>query len=225
MAVPVKLVADIAQKATVPLVVAITALGGFVLGGLVRQPEINDLKNQVKQLKKQQEHLVQVVNAQNDEIRDLLNRYHALKVYQVFQRSDMKAQLRNSLVFQYATADYLRLMVSCIESETKPSDAETAFYCAFTKMLSGRGLSDAEMAAVKDYVVPRHKEEIGALVPCDTDSALEALLRFEEPEKGGFEFPDIDFPKVGFLDVGLPKIEFPEFGIPQFGRKREDGSR
>ena len=219
MPVPVQVVAEVAKKAAIPLAAAIAALGGFVLGGLVRQPEVNDLKNQVKQLKKQQEHLIRVVNAQNEEIQDLLDRYHALNTYQVFQRSGMKSQLRDSLVFQYATADYLELMISCIESNEDPSEPESAFYFAFTKMLAGKKLSDDEMIAVKDHVMSRHKAEINALVPCDTDSALEAILQFGESEKRGFAFPKIEFP-----EVGLPKVELPEIKLPQFGRKNEEDS-
>lgn len=206
MTVPVRAIAEIGKKAAIPLTAAIAALGGFILGGLVRQPEVNDLKHQVKQLKKQQERFVQVVDAQNEEIRDLLDRYHALKVHQVLQRSEMKKLLQDSLVFQYATADYLELMISRIESGEDPSETEGAFYCAFSNMLAGKALSEDEMAAVKSYVMPRHKEEIASLTPCDTDSALEALLQFGESKKKGFEFP---------------KVELPEIPLPRFGKKNE----
>lgn len=210
MGVPVGLVSGIAKKTTVPLIAAIGILGGFVLGALSRQPEINDLKKQVRQLKKQHGHLVQVVNAQNREIEDLLARYHALKVYQVFQRRDMRVHLQDSLVFQYATADYLQLLISCVESNANPTEAESSFYCAFTRMLAGKSLSVDEMKSVKDYVTLRHKQEIENLVPCDTDGALEDLLRFGESGKGGF---------------GFPKIGFPGIAVPRFGKRSEGDAR
>lgn len=209
MAVPVKAVVGTVKKVTPVLAVVVATAGGFVLGALSRQPEINDLKGQVKRLKKQQEHLIQVLNLQNEEIEDLLARYHMLKTYQVLQRSEMKTQLRESLIFQYATVDYLNLMLSCIEANANPSEVEADFYCAFTKVLSDKDLSDEEMAAVKVYVISRHKSEIKSMVPCDTDTPLEAILRYGESGKSGFK---------------VPKIDFPDIGIPGFEKKGRDDS-
>ena len=81
------------NKLLTALIAAIVGAGGFILGALSRQPEINDLHKQVKQLQKKVEDLNRVVDEQNNEIAELTARYQALKFYQIFQKSELRDQL------------------------------------------------------------------------------------------------------------------------------------
>ena len=59
-----------------------SGLAGFVAGALSRQPEINELKKQVKSLQKEVERLQAVISVQNQQINELKIRYTALKGWQ-----------------------------------------------------------------------------------------------------------------------------------------------
>lgn len=169
---------------------------GFVIGALSRQPEINDLHKQVKSLQKQVAHLQEIVEEQNGEIAELTLRYQALKVYQIFRKSELRAQLRESLTFQYATADYFELLMGHLDTGEKLDDDEAGFYYAFSLMLAGKELSDEQKADIRGYVIANHAYEIESLIPCDIEPALEELADYGKRKKDPGKESWLKFPKI-----------------------------
>ena len=128
---------------------------GIGVGLIIRQPEINELHRQVAKLQKKADELKETVRKQNDDIRP----HHALSgsaVWQVIQKHDLRKQIEESLVFQYAMNDYFSLMVDRLETGRDFNEAETAFYAAFSKMLDGKELDVDQMESVKSYVEATH---------------------------------------------------------------------
>ncbi len=195
----------IPQHLLAPIVGVLAGCLGIGVGFIIRQPEINELHRQVAKLQKKADELKETVRKQNDEISALITRYRALQVWQVIQKHDLRKQIEESLVFQYAMNDYFSLMVDRLETGRDFSEAETAFYAAFSKMLDGKELDADQMESVKSYVEATHCAQIEAMTPCDVSEPIERIRNFEDGKKERFfHLPQIDLPKFE-----IPKVEIP----------------
>ena len=72
---------QIPRKIIVPMMGVLAGIFGFGVGMLARQPEINVLHRQVRQLQAKAEELEETVRTQNDELSGLFQRYHALNAW------------------------------------------------------------------------------------------------------------------------------------------------
>lgn len=118
----------IPQQLLAPIVGVLAGCFGIGVGLIIRQPEINELHRQVAKLQKKADELKETVRKQNDEISALITRYRALQVWQVIQKHDLRKQIEESLVFQYAMNDYFSLMVDRLETgrtSTRPRQRST----------------------------------------------------------------------------------------------------
>ena len=106
------------DKVFVALVGTLCGAGGFVAGALVRQPEINKLQKQVACLQADVEELKQVAAEQNDEIKQMLLNYRALGVFAFQQKKELKSEIQDELVCQYASNDYLTLLIDVVSTVT-----------------------------------------------------------------------------------------------------------
>lgn len=204
-------------KLLVPLTAALA--GGFGLGAgmLLRQPEINELQNQVKLLQGKIGELEETARAQNDEIECLLAQYQGFKAWHLIRKSELREQIGESLILQYALADYLSLLADRLESRRDYTEDEVAFYSAFTAVLDGKEPGVEQMEDVKKYVNARHCDSIKALEPCD---ASEQVGRIKNCDAGGGPgFPQ--FPKIELPKLELPKVEMPKIEIPLPWNKKE----
>ena len=176
----------IPQQLLAPIVGVLAGCFGIGVGLIIRQPEINELHRQVAKLQKKADELKETVRKQNDEISALITRYRALQVWQVIQKHDLRKQIEESLVFQYAMNDYFSLMVDRLETGRDFNEAETAFYAAFSKMLDGKELDADQMESVKSYVEATHSAQIEAMTPCDASEPIERIRNFEDGKKERF---------------------------------------
>lgn len=167
------------DKLVKALIGVFAGMGGVVFGALARQPEINKLHKQVKRLQSKVDQLEAAASEQNEEIADLLVKYEALRIWQFSQRSELRDRVRESLVFQYAVADYLDLLVDCVRGGRKMDEGELGFYRAFAKTLSGKKTSDREKEQIKTYVVSRHGLQISQMRPCDTQRAFDRIREYD----------------------------------------------
>ena len=168
---------------------------------LARQPEINVLHKQVRQLQAKAEELEETVRAQNDELSDLFQRYEALKAWNLFQRSELREQIKHSLTFQYAVNDFFSLMFERLDTGRDFTEDETAFYHAMSNMLDGRDLNAEQMECIKQYVNASHERQVARLEPCDSSESLKRIREFESKDDEGF--------------FKLPEIKLPEFKMPE----------
>lgn len=175
------------NKAIAALAATLGGAGGMIVGALVRQPEINKLRKQVKRLQGDMDALKDVIEEQNSEIAELLFRYKALKVIQFAKRRELKSDIQESLASQYAVSDYLQLLLSIASTGRDMEPEEAEFYRAFGKVLVDKNTSEAEREAIKAFVWERHAAELKSMTPCDMQPILDKLRDYEteKPAKRG----------------------------------------
>lgn len=176
----------IPQQLLTPIVGVLAGCLGIGVGFIIQQPEINELHRQVAKLQKKTNELEETVRKQNDEISVLITRYRTLQVWQVIQKHDLRKQIEESLIFQYAMNDYFSLMVDRLETARNFNEAETTFYAAFSKILDGKELDADQMKSVKSYVEATHSTQIEAMTPCDVSEPIERIHNFEDGKKERF---------------------------------------
>ena len=77
----------------VPLWIFLLSAPGFVMvGGAIRQPEINRLKKQVRDLQNGNSKLMRDMKKQQEDVETLLIGYSQMKFYQVLNKSRQKQQ-------------------------------------------------------------------------------------------------------------------------------------
>lgn len=161
------------NKVLLALTGILSGAAGLLAGILVRQPEINKLHKLVKRLQKEIDRLEQAVEEQNDEITALMLKYKALKIYQFGQRKELKESIQDELVFQYATADYLNLLLDYVNADIEMSKEDLRFYEAYGKMIAEKPIDFKEKQFIKEYVRGRHTTEITRLKQCDAQPVLD----------------------------------------------------
>ena len=170
------------------LIAAISALiggaGGLAAGLLLRQPEINRLHAQIKALQANVDQLQGIVEEQNNEIEILIERYKALGFLQFSERKKLKEELEDELLEQYAVAEYIGLLISCVNGDREMDPEDVKFYKGFGKMLANKVIGYQEKQLVRSYVMARHGAEIKALKECNPDDFLQQLRSYsKEPDK------------------------------------------
>lgn len=187
-----------------PLIAAIGGIlgagAGLVAGVLIRQPEINKLKKQVKSLQAQTAALQDAVAAQKEEIAALLLKLKSLRIYQVVKKHEIKNEIREALLVQYASNDYLRLLLETAKGTHQMDESDIRFYKAYNKLLAEKKLSDKEKSCIDAYVQERHQSELSSLQECDMQPVIDEIESFEKKT-----------PKP------KKKLRFP------FGKKKDEG--
>ncbi len=163
-----------------PVIVGILAgLGGTVIGALSRQPEINELKNQVRELQGEVERLQAIIDKQNKDIEVLKIRYKSLKAFDFKEKSQTRGYMRGTLIFSYAYNEYLNLLMKHAKKDNDMSQQSVIFYNIFDKIIEGGTVSEVEKDAVKEYILGLYKYEIDHLIECNCENTLKKLKEFE----------------------------------------------
>ena len=181
------------NKVMIAIGAALGLGGGVGIGLLLRQPEINKLHKQVKMLQGDVGRLQSVIEEQNQEIAQLIVEYKAVSVIHFFQRSAMKEEIEDILLDQYAAADYLHLLLDCVNGDYIMEPDDVRFYKSFGRMLSNEPIDYDDEEFVKEYVRMRHSGQIRRLELCDTESVLEEIRAYDKNDsdhrKKGLRLP------------------------------------
>lgn len=172
------------NKVLIAIASVLSGAGGVVIGVLVRQPEINKLQKQVKILQADVSELENVVEEQNSEIAQLLIRYKSLKIYQFSQRRQVKDNIQEQLICQYAAADYLNLLLDCASSGKKMSADEIRYYKMYGKMLEDNQIDDNELEVLRPIILEKHGSEIDRMQECDLRAVFERIRLYGAAEEG-----------------------------------------
>lgn len=155
----------------------------FIAGALIRQPQINKLKEQVKLLQKDNRRLLALVNGQQQEYQNLLVEHKALKALQFRKKAKSKERLEENLTMQYAIRAYLVLLLKSGRHGQKMEKAEVVFFNAFEKVINGKKLSTSDKVKIRDYIMEHHKADIKALRECEIAPVLQELNDVPEVPK------------------------------------------
>lgn len=171
------------DKVLVAMAGVLCGAGGFVAGILVRQPEISRLQKQVRALQAEVDELAQVATEQNEEIEKMLVNYRAMKVYQFSQKKQLKCDIQDELICQYAAADYLNLLMDTIETGAEMSRDNITFYKEYGKMLEDNQIDDKELETLRPIMLQRHRREIEDLSECNLEPIFERIRQFNVDKK------------------------------------------
>lgn len=151
-------------------------LVGFIAGALSRQPEINELKSQVRSLQNEVERLHGVINVQNDQIKQLKIRYTAIKGIHFVEKSKQRGYIRGSLIYMYALREYLEMLIDADQSdEVRMSKEEVKFYNAFGKILNNGEITDRDRKVTLEYITGKYKKEIDEFQEPDLSSVMDYI--------------------------------------------------
>lgn len=151
-------------------------LAGFIAGALSRQPEINELKEQVRSLQAEVDRLHNVIEVQEGQIHELKIRYTALKGWQFVQKKQQRDYIRGSIMYQYALKEYLEMLIDADKSgKVKMNKSELHFYNAFGKILNVGKITDKDRNVVIEYISDKYGAEINRFQDPDLSSIMEYL--------------------------------------------------
>ncbi len=140
------------------------ALAGFIAGALSRQPEINELKEQVRSLHIELGRLHSLIEVQNHQIRELKIKYEAIKGWQFVQKNQQQGYIRGSLMYQYALMEYLKILIYADQSGNANLNKDAIkFYNAFGKILNIGEITDKDRNVVFEYISKMYRAEINEL--------------------------------------------------------------
>lgn len=164
----------------VPLIIPIAAaaVGGLVVGALVRQPEINRLKEQVRTLQKEIVRLQSVLKEQQRQINEFKIRLQTLKAHSFVERQRLQGITRGFLYLQYGFKEYVELTLQQARGRELP-ESELAFYNIFNALMSEQEVGDEQKLLVARYVKDRYGYQIDHLIPMGDDEQV-ALVKMVE---------------------------------------------
>ena len=141
------------KKALYWIVGGLIAVFSFLLGFLIRQPQINKLKKQVELLQKDNSKLIALIENKQNEFKELLVQHKALKALQHRKRVASKELLAENLVMQYAIREYLSLLLKRVKYEQELTKEEILFFDSFEKVIDGKKLSTADKVKIRDHAL------------------------------------------------------------------------
>lgn len=151
-------------------------LAGFIAGALSRQPEINELKKQVKSLQKEVERLQNIISIQNSQINELKIRYTALRGWQFVEKNKQRGYIKGSLMYEYALKEYLGMLIEANEeNKVALNKGEIQFYNAFGTILNKGEITEKNRTIVIDYIKEKYGSEINRFIEPDLSSIIDYL--------------------------------------------------
>ncbi len=134
---------------------------GVIGGALLRQPEINRLKKDIENLKKEYADLEKKLETQDNQIRELKIRYLTLKGWQFLQKFKERRYMRGCIIYEYALKEYIPILKKAERTENLNMDTkESLFYAAFDRILNKGVMKDKDRSSVMNYILEKYKKDI-----------------------------------------------------------------
>ena len=153
---------------------SILAVVSLFAGFMLRQPQVNKLKKQVKTLVADNGRLIRLNETIQNDFSELLLQVKAQRALS-FGKKKVKESLAENVVLQYSLSDYLTILLKYIRAGEKLSEDELRFLNAFEKVVNGDCLSTRDKKTIKDFTIGLHEKEIKQQVPCDCEHLLAEL--------------------------------------------------
>jgi hypothetical protein len=163
----------------IPLIVPIlVGAGGLIAGMLVRQPEINRLKKQVKLLQAEIARLQIVLKEQTRQVSELKIRYNAIKSLHFLEKRKVGKITRGTVIFQYAWREYLELTIHMARAG-KPTEEEKHFFVIFETLISENDVGLVEKLFLKNYIASKYDHQIRNLIPLEAEEQTNLVRMIE----------------------------------------------
>ena len=153
---------------------ALGSIALFFFGFLLRQPQINDLKKQIKRLQTDNEILQNLCTKQKNEFKELYVQYKAFKAF-TLNKKIAKEKVKENLIFQYALKDYIELLVKRVKYEKELTKREIQFFKSYEKVIDGKNITTSDKIKIRDYTLEKHSVNINLLKECDYSKVITEL--------------------------------------------------
>lgn len=152
-----------------------SAIGMFLLGFLIRQPQINKLNKRVEHLLEDNNRLQGLCETYQNNFRELLIQHKALKIYNLIKKNASIEKISENLIMQYALNSYMELVLKRVKYEQKLTKSEIAFFNAFENFIDGKKLSIGDKTKIRNFILGRYSAEIKSRKECDYTVILQEL--------------------------------------------------
>lgn len=208
------------------IVVGILAFaGGATFGALVRQPEINKLKEQVKTLE------IELSNM-HDTVEDLVNDIELIRLAQdikdnneLFEAAKRKMEGASetdlgTLIYSYAFKEYLEIKVKFLIERKDISEEESIFLDSYTLFMQSRVEPDKQLDIkkfLKEYITDKYNDEISSKefpdlrsIVATLDCKLEEYKKAEEEKQEKIKYNKVisDLEKLFLIDSEQTRIMY-----------------
>lgn len=146
----------------VPLIALLSAGGGTILGCAIRQPEINRLKRQVRDLQKDNTRIKQLMRQQQENLEQLMIEYSKLKFYQILDKANVKRDVRGQICQGYVYKEYVDLLTKVVREggDENLSEEQKGFLELCTEWIEGKGFGNEKEKKINGYIMKKYKKEI-----------------------------------------------------------------
>lgn len=149
----------------IPLLAAgLMAAGGLVGGVLLRQPEIDRLKAQVKLLQSEIIRLKSIIEEQQRQIKELKLRYDTINFLRVFEKQRLAANLKSQILYLYSFKEYLALSMQRSNGQKIPS-AQHKFLHIYELLTTGNDaqVNDNDFDYMIEYIENKYSDAIESM--------------------------------------------------------------
>lgn len=158
---------------------ALGGLGGGVAGALARQPEINRLKEQIKQLQGEAQRLNQLIDKQNRQIESLRMKYQSMQAMHGLERAKAAGNLKGAIMYSYCMKEYLDLEQRYLQPEAALTDEEAQFRQCFAAELAGTVPNDNSRKILRyflrQFIRRKYAAQIDGLIECDLSQTMRRI--------------------------------------------------
>ncbi len=147
---------------TIPLVAVLSASGGTILGCIIRQPEINNLKGQLRALQKDNSEIKKLMIQQQDALQKLIAEQAKVKLFQIPKKKKIDDRIRGVIWEGYLYKEYVDLLCKAVHSGGNDcfSEEEKQTFELATRQVEGKTLTKEEYDVLRDYICFKYKKEI-----------------------------------------------------------------
>ena len=161
------------------VVLIASTLAALFTGILIRQPKINKLKKQVQSLQAKNIQLYEMREQQQQQINEMFIEYQAFKIGHHKEKLKCKENIKGLLVYQYASKEYLTLLIDRVKNNKKIDKDALPFFSAFEQFIDGKDVSEKDAEIIKDFIVNKYGSEIEKLKECDYGYLLEEIEKIK----------------------------------------------
>jgi TolA-binding protein len=152
-----------------------TVIGG-AFGALSRQPEINNLQAQVRDLQQEVWRLNRLVDEQNRQINSLKLKYDTMQGMRKIEVARAENHLKGAIMYSYCLKEYLDLQIRYNSPSGDLSSEENQYRQCFSQELNGTLTYGDECKILRhflrEYIRQKYAVQIDNLVECDLTPSL-----------------------------------------------------
>lgn len=162
-----------------PIVWALFAAANLAGGALLRQPEINRLKAQVRTLQVQIGKLQLIIAEQHRQIQELKLRYDTLKFFHIFEKQRVSMNIKEQIFQICAFKEYINLAITRSRGE-KLSERPQNFLHTYEMISTGNDdkISDIDFDFMIEYIEEKYSGSIESFTAPSVDAELIALQQY-----------------------------------------------